>query len=83
VLGILELAIARFREYQALKDELLQTKNQLADRKVIEKAKGLLIKHKGMDEESAFKAMRKMAMDKSQSLSDVAHNIVSVMALLA
>jgi response regulator NasT len=82
VLGILELAIARFREYQALKDELLQTKNQLADRKVIEKAKGLLIKHKGMDEEAAFKAMRKMAMDKGQSLSDVAHNIVSVMALI-
>jgi response regulator NasT len=49
---------------------------------VIEKAKGLLIKHKGMDEEAAFKAMRKMAMDKGQSLSDVAHNIVSVMALI-
>jgi len=83
VLGILEVAMTRFREYQALKEELTNAKNQLADRKLIEKAKGFLMKQKGIDEESAFKALRKMAMDKGKSLAEVASNVVSVADLLS
>jgi response regulator NasT len=79
---ILDVAIARFREYQALRKELQQTQNQLADRKVIDKAKGLLMKTKGLDEEQAYHAMRKMAMDQSKPLVDIAKNILSVMELL-
>jgi response regulator NasT len=82
VLSILEVAIARFREYQALKDELTQTKHQLADRKVIEKAKGFLMKQKGIDEDAAFKALRKMAMDKGQSIAEVAASVMAVAELL-
>lgn len=82
VLGIMEVAIARFREYQALRDELSNTKSQLADRKVIEKAKGFLMKQKQMNEDEAFKALRKMAMDKGIALSDIAAQVVSVAELL-
>lgn len=79
---IMDVAIARFREYQALKNELEKTRNQLADRKTIDKAKGLLMKTKGLDEEQAYHAMRKMAMDQSKPLVDIAENILSVMELL-
>lgn len=79
---ILDVAIARFREHQALRKELKQTRDQLADRKIIDKAKGLLMKTKGLDEEQAYHAMRKMAMDQSKPLVEIAQNILSVMELL-
>jgi response regulator NasT len=79
---ILDVAIARFREYQALRKELKQTRDQLADRKIIDKAKGLLMKTKGLDEDQAYHAMRKMAMDQGKPLVDIAQNILSVMELL-
>jgi response regulator NasT len=79
---ILDVAIARFREYQALRKELKQTRDQLADRKIIDKAKGLLMKTKGLDEEQAYHTMRKMAMDQSKPLVEIAQNILSVMELL-
>lgn len=81
--SILEVAIARFREYQALKDELAQTKHQLADRKLIEKAKGFLMKQAGIDEDTAFKQLRKLAMDKGKPLAEIAANVVSVAELLS
>ncbi len=82
VKSILDVAIARFSEYQVLRKELKLTRDQLADRKIIDKAKGLLMKTKGLDEEQAYHAMRKMAMDQSKPLVDIAQNILSVMALL-
>lgn len=82
VKSIMDVAIARFREYQALRNELEKTRNQLADRKTIDKAKGVLMKTKGLDEEQAYHAMRKMAMDQSKPLVDIAENILSVMELL-
>lgn len=82
VKAILDVAIARFREYQALRKELKNTRDQLADRKVIDKAKGLLMKAKDLDEEQAYHAMRKMAMDQSKPLVEIAHNILTVLELL-
>jgi len=79
---ILDVAIARFEEFQTLSKELKQAKNQLADRKIIDRAKGLLMKTKGLEEEQAYHAMRKMAMDQSKPLVEIAHNMLSVMALL-
>jgi response regulator NasT len=82
VQGIIDVAIARFREFQALKDELDSTKNQLFERKVIEKAKGLLIKHKHISEDDAYKSLRKMAMDKNKRIVDIAESIISTFELL-
>jgi two-component system, response regulator / RNA-binding antiterminator len=79
---IVDVAIARFREYQALRRELEETRTQLADRKQIDRAKGLLMKHREMDEQQAYHAMRKMAMDRGQRLAEVAGNIIAVLEML-
>ena len=75
---IMELARARYREISTLRRELEETRSTLADRKVIEKAKGIIMKRKTIDEESAFQLMRKMAMDKNQKMSEIAKSIINV-----
>lgn len=82
VKSIMAVAVARFREFQALRGELEKTRNQLADRTVLDEAKAILMKQKHMTEEEAYHAMRKMAMDRGQRITDVARNIISVMNLL-
>lgn len=79
---IVDVAVARFREFQALRRELEETRTQLADRKQIDRAKGLLMKQRGLDEKQAYNAMRKMAMDRGQRLAEVASNIIAVFDLL-
>lgn len=74
--GVIEVAIARFHEIQNLHQQLLQTRTALDDRKVIEKAKGLLMKHQGCDEEQAYTILRKIAMDRSQKLVTVAQDVL-------
>ena len=75
---IMDLSKARFKELKAIKTELEKTKSSLAERKVIEKAKGILMRRRSIDEDAAFQMMRKMAMDKNQKLAEVAKNIVHV-----
>ncbi len=79
---IIEVAIARFREFQALRDELQQTRNKLAERREIEKAKGILMKQKGMAEEDAYQALRKLAMDQGLKIGEVARQLISIAKLL-
>ena len=73
---IIETAIAHFHHYQQLRSELDATRDQLASRKVTEKAKGLLMKHHKCSEEQAFKTLRKLAMDRGQKLTDVASEVI-------
>ncbi|WAJ70864.1 ANTAR domain-containing response regulator [Catenovulum adriaticum] len=75
----IQVAIARFKQVQSLQSELIETKRKLDGRKWIDKAKGILMQHKGLSEDQAYKTLRKMAMDNSQKMDDVAKNIVSVM----
>lgn len=79
---ILQVAVARFREFQALRTELDTVKSQLEERKIIAKAKGLIMKHQQCDEEAAYNALRKLAMDRSQRMVDVATSVISVMELM-
>ncbi|MEW6776409.1 MAG: ANTAR domain-containing protein [Bdellovibrionota bacterium] len=79
---ILDAAIARFREYQALRGELQKTKETLAERKLIERAKGVLMKRRQMDEEAAYALLRRMAMDRNQRLADVARGIIDFSEVL-
>jgi len=79
---VMEVAIARFREYQALRDELEQTKSSLEERKLVDRAKALLIKRQGMSEEEAHQALRKLAMDRGIKLAEAARNIIAVLDLL-
>jgi len=79
--SIMNVSIARFREYQAVRDELRETRTALNDNKLMDKAKRLLIENKGVTEEAAYEAMRKLSMDSNQKMSEVAQSIVSVYEL--
>ncbi|WEJ63666.1 ANTAR domain-containing response regulator [Thiomicrorhabdus lithotrophica] len=76
---IIEVAIMRFNECQAVRKELASVKDKLSERAVIEKAKGLLIEHKNMTEDGAYKTLRKMAMDQGKKISVVAHEVCGVL----
>lgn len=77
---ILEVAMLRFRECQLMRKELDSLKDKLSERGVIEKAKGLLMAHKNMSEDQAYKTMRKMAMDQGKKISVIAHEICDVIS---
>lgn len=79
---ILDVAMARFESDQALKAQLHARDLQLAERKRIELAKGLLMKMKDCDEEQAYTLMRRQAMSKQQKLIQVAEQIIAMHDLL-
>lgn len=79
---IIEVAIARFNEQKVLKDELQKTKSQLEERKLIDRAKAILIKSKGYSEDQAYHALRKLAMDRKISLGEMAKNVIAMAELL-
>lgn len=80
--SIMDVAMARFNELQSLRQDLAKAETQLAERKNIERAKGILMKQRGWSEEESYQALRKMAMGKGIKLSEVARQIVSVAELL-
>ncbi len=80
---IMQVAIARFREFQALRSELDEARGKLADRRDVDRAKGLLMQNKGMSEEDAYAALRKMAMDRNQRLGEMARNLLAAAELLS
>lgn len=80
---ILEAAMARFRQVKALADELDRTRTQLAERKLIERAKGIIMVQRGVSEEQAYQLLRKTAMDRNKRMADIADSIVSASELLA
>lgn len=71
------LAMRRFQEFQMLQDEANDLKKALADRKIIERAKGLMMKHLNIDEQEAFRRLQKLASSKNQKLVDIAHMILT------
>lgn len=79
--AILEVAIARFNEQKALKDELQKTKNQLEERKLLDRAKAILIKSQNYSEDQAYHALRKLAMDRKVSLGEMAKNVIAMAEL--
>jgi response regulator NasT len=79
---VLEVALARFRQEQKLLAELSDTKLKLAERKVLERAKGLLMEHHKLSEQEAYQKLRRLAMDKNLKLSEVAQRIIDAADLL-
>ncbi len=75
---ILDVAVARFTAFQKLRNELDQAKMDLAERKIIERAKALLIKSRGISEDQAHRLLQKLAMDQNQRLVDVARSILAL-----
>jgi len=80
--SIMDVAMARFNELQSLRQDLAKAETQLAERKDIERAKGILMKQRDWSEEESYQALRKMAMGNGIKLSEVARQIVSVAELL-
>ena len=79
---IIEAAIARFREFQALAQELEKTKTSLAERKIIERAKGVVMEQRGCTEAEAYRMLQKIAMDRKKRLAEIAQDVLSVTAVL-
>jgi response regulator NasT len=80
--AIVDAAVARFDEFQALRARLAEADLKLSERKVVEKAKGLLMKQRGLDEDAAYAALRKMAMDRSLKLAEVARHVIEAADIL-
>ena len=80
---ILDIAMARFQHEQALRRELADARSELRERKVIERAKGLLMQRQGLSEPDAYAKLRKTAMDKGLKVGEVAQRILDVADLLA
>lgn len=79
---ILDMTISRFHAFSRLQDELDEARTKLADRKVIERAKGILMKQRGMAEEDAYRLLRETAMTQKKKLSDIAEGVVMAAKLL-
>jgi response regulator NasT len=79
---ILDMTISRFNAFNRLREELDRTRQALEERKVIDKAKGILMKSRGIGEEEAYALLRKTAMNESRRLADVAAGLVMAAKLL-
>lgn len=79
---ILDMAISRFRAVSKLADELEEAKSELAGRKTVNKAKGILMKSRNLSEQDAYDLLRRTAMNQSRKILDVAQSLVIASELL-
>ncbi|WP_333714830.1 ANTAR domain-containing response regulator [Yoonia sp.] len=79
---VLDTAIARFQMMRQMRTELDETRRALEERKVIDRAKGLLMKAKGIGEDEAYAILRKAAMDQGRKVAEVAEALVTAAGLL-
>jgi response regulator NasT len=79
--SILDLCISRFNAFSRLQSELEQTKSALEERKVIDRAKGILMKAKNLSEEQAYALLRKTAMNENRKIAEVAQSVVTAAEL--
>lgn len=82
VKSILDMCVARFQAYARLQNELDQAKSALEERKVVERAKGLLMKHKGIAEEEAYALLRRRAMNEKKKIAEIAQAVVTGLEIL-
>src|SRR5262245_19096960 len=80
--SILDLCISRFNAFSRLQSELERPKSALEERKVIERAKGILMKAKNLAEEQAYGLLRRTAMNESRKIAEVAQSVVTAAELL-
>jgi len=79
---ILDLCVSRFNAFSKLQDELERAKSALEDRKVIDRAKGILMKVKGLTEEEAYVLMRSTAMREKKKVGEIAQSILTASEML-
>lgn len=81
VTAVVDVAVSRFESFQKITAERDEARSALADRKTIDKAKGLLMEHRQISERDAYKLMRKTAMEQSRKISEIADSIILAMEL--
>jgi response regulator NasT len=79
---ILDMAISRFNAFSRLSRELEEARNELENRKLVERAKGILMKLRGLSEEDAYALLRKTAMNQNRKIADIAQSLVTAAGLL-
>jgi response regulator NasT len=79
---ILDLCVLRFNAFAKLQDELERTRSALEDRKIVDRAKGLLMKLKGLTEEEAYVLLRSTAMREKKKIAEIAQSIITAAEVL-
>jgi len=79
---ILDMAISRFKAFSALRRELEEARNELEERKIIEQAKGILMRSRGLAEADAYALLRKTAMNQNRRIAEIAQSLVTAAGLL-
>ncbi|NLS03783.1 ANTAR domain-containing response regulator [Rhizobium sp. P32RR-XVIII] len=79
---ILDMAVSRFNAFSRLQRELADAKSALEERKVVERAKGILMRMRGLSEEEAFALLRQTAMNEKKKMSEIAQSVVTAAGLL-
>ena len=80
--SIMRVAMERFEQEQELRAELQDARARLAERKLVERAKGILMKHRGLDEDAAYTALRSLSMERGIRIGAAAQQVIDVAALL-
>ena len=78
----IEIAISRHTQMKSLAEEVADLHERLETRKVIDRAKGILMTHRGLDEESAYRFLRRSAMDHNRRIAEVAQSVLSLSEVL-
>lgn len=79
---ILDMAISRFNAFSRLRGELAAARSELEDRKTVEKAKGILMRTRGLSEEQAYALLRKTAMNQNRKIAEIAQSLITAAGLL-
>jgi response regulator NasT len=79
---ILQTCISRFNAFRRLREELDEARSQLEERKVIDRAKGIVMRIKGLSEDEAYALMRRSAMNEKRKLAEIARSIVTAAEVL-
>jgi len=79
---ILDMAISRFNAFSRMARELEEARSELENRKIIDRAKGILMKSRGLSEEAAYALLRKTAMNQNRRIADIAQSLVTAAGLL-
>ena len=82
VQSVVDVAVAHFNRYHAMREELDRARLSLVERKTVDRAKGLLMEQKGLSEEAAYRLLRKLAMDQNKRIGEVARDIVTYARVL-
>lgn len=77
VQSVVDVAVAHFNRYHSMREELDRARLSLVERKTVDRAKGLLMQQKGINEEAAYRLLRKLAMDQNKRIGEVAQDVLT------